>query len=71
MANLEYVLETKNICKSYGKTIALKNANLQFEDEKIYGMYGRNGPGKTTLVSVILLFSIFFNQLDYYRTCNR
>lgn len=53
MEQADYVLETKNICKSYGSIVALKDANLRFAEKKIYGLFGRNGAGKTTLLDII------------------
>lgn len=53
MENSEIILETKQICKSYGEFSALKNTNLHFENKKIYGLFGRNGAGKTTLLDII------------------
>ncbi len=47
------LLETKNICKSYGSINALKDVNLNFSKNKIYGLFGRNGAGKTTLLDII------------------
>lgn len=42
------MLEIRNLNKSYGKTIVLKDINLKLEENKIYGLLGRNGIGKTT-----------------------
>lgn len=47
------MLEIKNLNKSYGKTIVLSNINLELEKNKIYGLLGRNGVGKTTLLNII------------------
>lgn len=53
MKQSDYILETKQISKSYGSIVALKDANLSFADKKIYGLFGRNGAGKTTLLDII------------------
>lgn len=53
MTDTNYILKTEDIYKSYGSIDALKNVNLQFEDQKIYGLFGRNGAGKTTLLNII------------------
>jgi ABC-2 type transport system ATP-binding protein len=53
MAQADYVLKTENICKSYGSIDALKDVNLNFSENKIYGLFGRNGAGKTTLLDII------------------
>jgi len=47
------VIELKNISKYFHKTIALKNISLTLEGNKIYGLMGRNGTGKTTLFNII------------------
>ncbi len=47
------VLQTKEICKSYGPITALNNVNLCLAEKKIYGLFGRNGAGKTTLLDII------------------
>lgn len=46
------MLEIKNITKSYGKKIALKNFSYTF-DTGIYGLLGANGAGKSTLMNLI------------------
>lgn len=46
-------LEIKNLKKSYGKTVVLDNIDVFFEENKIYGLLGRNGVGKTTLLNLI------------------
>lgn len=47
------MLEINNLNKSYGKTKVLSNINLKLEENKIYGLLGRNGVGKTTLLNII------------------
>lgn len=46
-------IEVKNVSKSYGKTVALKDVSLTLMPDKIYGLLGRNGAGKTTLINII------------------
>lgn len=45
-------LELKGIFKFYGKKKVLENLNLTLEEGKIYGLVGRNGAGKTTMLSI-------------------
>lgn len=47
------MLEIKNLNKSYGSNLVLKDINLNIEKDKIYGLLGRNGVGKTTLLNLI------------------
>lgn len=46
-------IEVKNTTKTFANVTALKNINLQFEENKIYGLLGRNGAGKSTLLNII------------------
>lgn len=46
-------LVCENIVKSYKDKEVLKGVNLTIEQGKIYGLIGRNGIGKTTLLSVM------------------
>lgn len=45
-------LELKNITKCYGKKTVLNCLDLTLEEGKIYGLVGRNGAGKTTMLSI-------------------
>ena len=47
------MLEIKQLNKSYGKNRVLMNLDLQIEENKIYGLLGRNGVGKTTLLNIL------------------
>ncbi len=47
------MLEIKNLTKTYGSTIALKDINLVFRPGQVYGIVGANGAGKTTLFKCI------------------
>lgn len=42
-----------NLCKVIKNKNVLQNINYTFEDGKIYGLYGRNGSGKTMLLRAI------------------
>lgn len=50
MTNL---IELKDLSKKYDDTIALNKVNLSFEKGKVYGLIGRNGAGKTTMLKLI------------------
>ena len=47
------VIECKGITKIYGRTKALNNLTFKIEENKITGLIGRNGTGKTTLLKII------------------
>ena len=53
MSSCEYILETKDLCKSYGKSQVLKNLNMKVPRGSIYGFIGKNGAGKTTLMRLV------------------
>ena len=46
-------IELKGLTKFYGKSCALDDANIVFEKNKIYGLLGRNGAGKSTMLNLI------------------
>lgn len=50
---MEYVLETKGLCKAYRHYKALDNLNMHVPKGAIYGFVGKNGAGKTTLIRLI------------------
>lgn len=50
---MEYILETNGLTKRYGDKIAVNNVNLHIRKGEIYGLIGRNGAGKTTIMRMI------------------
>lgn len=46
------MLEVKNVSKSYGKKIALRDISLSLS-HGVYGLLGPNGAGKSTLMNII------------------
>lgn len=50
---MSVVLSCDKLTKRYGRTYALRNLDLQLEENVIYGLLGRNGAGKTTLLNAI------------------
>ena len=50
---MDHILQTENLCKSYGKFKALNDLTINVPKGAIYGMVGRNGAGKTTLIRII------------------
>ena len=50
---MEYVLQTKNLSKRYGKRLVLNKVNINIERGDIYGFVGENGSGKTTVIRLI------------------
>lgn len=53
----EYIIETKNLTKKFGKNLAVDSINMKIEKGKIYGLLGKNGAGKTTTMCMLLNLS--------------
>lgn len=53
MIILDYALETKGICKSFGGVIALSDININVKKGTIHALVGENGAGKSTLINII------------------
>ncbi|MBH5319996.1 ABC transporter ATP-binding protein [Paenibacillus sp. GSMTC-2017] len=51
-------IEVKNLTLRYGKTTALEDVSFKLAPGKIYGLLGRNGSGKTSLLSVLASFQL-------------
>jgi ABC-2 type transport system ATP-binding protein len=49
----DIILETKDLTKHYGLVTALDSFSVGIEKNKIYGLLGRNGAGKTTFLNII------------------
>lgn len=51
---MKYVIEVKQLSKSYKNLIAVDRINLSVKRGTIYGLLGENGAGKTTTIECIL-----------------
>ncbi len=47
------VIEVTGLSKRYGDTVALDDVSFTMEKDTIYGLLGRNGAGKTTIMSIL------------------
>lgn len=50
----KYVIEIKDLYKSYGKKEVLKGLNLKVKPGEVFGFIGRNGVGKSTTIDCIV-----------------
>lgn len=48
-----YILETKNLCKSFKNQAAVKDVSIAVKRNSIYGLLGPNGAGKSTILKTI------------------
>ncbi|MFB8387626.1 ABC transporter ATP-binding protein [Microbacterium sp. NPDC055910] len=50
---MTHVIEVKNLTKRYRDTLAVDDVSFTIEKDRIYGLLGRNGAGKTTVMSIL------------------
>lgn len=50
----DFVIETKKLTKIYGEQTAVHSVDMHVKSGRIYGLLGRNGAGKTTIMKMIL-----------------
>lgn len=50
---MEYILTTENLTKIYGQHRAADQINIHIKQGEVYGLIGRNGAGKTTILKMI------------------
>jgi len=48
------ILQVKNLNKSFGRKQVLKNFSLHLQEGQVYGLLGKNGEGKTTLIRMVM-----------------
>lgn len=49
----EVILQVNNFCKNYKDFVALDHVNMTVYRGDIYGLIGRNGAGKTTIMKIV------------------
>lgn len=63
----EIVLKTNNLTKRYGKHLVVDRVSLNVKKGRIYGLLGRNGAGKTSVMKMILgLISISHGDITVF-----
>lgn len=50
---MEHILETEALTKQYNKRNAIVNVDIVVRSGAVYGLVGRNGAGKTTILKII------------------
>ena len=63
----DFVIETKKLTKIYGDQTAVSSVDIHVKPGRIYGLLGRNGAGKTTIMKMILgLTPITSGEVDVF-----
>ncbi len=50
---MNYIMETNGLTKMYGSKAAAKDINIHIREGEVYGLIGRNGAGKTTIMRML------------------
>lgn len=50
----DLIIQTKDLCKSYGDFLAVDKINLNIKKGDVYGFLGPNGAGKSTTIRMLL-----------------
>ena len=50
---MDYIMTTSELTKIYGSKVAVENINIHIREGEIYGLIGRNGAGKTTIMRML------------------
>lgn len=63
----QMILSTRQLTKKYGDITAVEKINLNVKKGRIYGLLGRNGAGKTTIMKMVLgLVSISSGEIEIF-----
>ena len=50
---MSVAIKVKNVSKSFNDSVIIDDISIDFYENKIYGLLGKNGVGKTTLLNII------------------
>jgi len=53
---MEYAIEVNNLQHKYGSRVIYDNLNFKVPKGKVFGLLGKNGVGKTTLIKILMGF---------------
>jgi ABC-2 type transport system ATP-binding protein len=48
------IIETQDLCKTYGRFVALHELNISIPNGSVFALMGANGAGKTTVIKILL-----------------
>ena len=66
------ILQTTDLCHSFGKIKAVDHLNLRITEGEIYGFLGLNGAGKTTTIQMILgVLGVDFGTIELFGEVNK
>ena len=66
------ILQTTDLCHSFGKIKAVDHLNLRITKGEIYGFLGLNGAGKTTTIQMILgVLGVDFGTIELFGEVNK
>jgi ABC-2 type transport system ATP-binding protein len=51
---MDYILETRQLTKKFGNKLAVDHVDMHIRKGDIYGLIGKNGAGKTTIMRMML-----------------
>ncbi|MBO4510440.1 MAG: ATP-binding cassette domain-containing protein [Lachnospiraceae bacterium] len=51
---MDYILETRQLTKKFGSKLAVDHVDMHIQKGDIYGLIGKNGAGKTTIMRMML-----------------
>lgn len=64
------IIKTKQLTKKYGRQTVVSKVNLHVRKGRIYGLLGRNGAGKTTIMKMILgLVPVTSGSIEVFGQC--
>jgi len=52
------IIEIRNLCHKYGKKEIYRNLNLTIEAGSVFGILGKNGVGKSTLINILMGYTL-------------
>ena len=50
---MDYIMTTEGLTKIYGSKAAAEDINIHIREGEVYGLIGRNGAGKTTIMRML------------------